>query len=116
MGLAEDMGRLRRGVEELRTARIALKRRLSRFASDLRQNMNQTRTAMRREQAETARTFRNSLSSFVSCCKQTTRETLGAYRKERVAARDAWFQGRHGRRSGCSTRGTAATEASASRP
>lgn len=116
MGLAEDMGRLRREVEELRTARIALKRRLSRFASDLRQSMSQTRAAIRREQAETARTLRNALSSFVSSCKQTRRETLGAHRKERTAARDAWFQGRRGRRSGFPTRGTAATEAGAQQP
>lgn len=98
MKLAEDMGRLRHEIEEIRSARIALKKRLGRFASDLRQNMNQTRASFRREQADRARAVRNALDSFVRMLRHTSRETLNSYRSERAAARDAWFPGRHGRR------------------
>jgi hypothetical protein len=40
MGYAQDMGRLRHEVEELRSGRI-------RFVSDLRQDMQQARATMR---------------------------------------------------------------------
>jgi hypothetical protein len=92
MSFAEDTGRLRREIEEMRGARIALKKRLNRFAMDLRRGMNEQRSAMRKHNAEQAAKTKAALASFVSHTRRAMRDTLGSFQRERNAAHRAWMK------------------------
>ncbi len=93
MGFADDMGRLRHEIEEMRSARIALKNRLNHYAADLRSGMNEQRSAMHQHHAAQAAMTRAALESFVSNTRSTMRETMGSFQRERGAAHRAWMRG-----------------------
>lgn len=90
MGLADDMGQLRREIEELRGARCALGKRLSRYASELRHSTHEKRAAIRRANADQAAKTKAAVSSFVSGCRRTMHDLLGSFQRERSAARRGW--------------------------
>lgn len=90
MGLADDMGRLRREIEELRGARRALSKRLSRYASELRHSSHEKRAAIHRANADQAAKTKAALSSFVSGCRRTVGNLVGNFQRERSAARRGW--------------------------
>ena len=92
MGFADDMGRLRSEIEELRSARIALKNRLNHYAADLRRGMNEQRSAMHKHQAAQAAMTRAALESFVSNTRRTMREMMGSFHRERDTAHRAWMR------------------------
>jgi hypothetical protein len=92
MGYAEDTSRLCREIDQMRGARIELKRRLNRFAGELRRNMNEQRSAMRRRNAEESARMKAALASFVTNVRQMMRGTLGSFEHERQAAHNAWMR------------------------
>lgn len=92
MSFAEDTGRLRREIEEMRGARMALKKRLNRFAMDLRRSINEQRSAMRKRHADQAAKTRAALASFVAHNQRSTRESLGGFQRERNSAHRAWMK------------------------
>jgi hypothetical protein len=92
MGYAEDTSRLRREIEEMRSSRLALKKRLNRFAADLRRAMNEQRSSMRKHNAEQASKTKAALASFVAHTRRTMRDTLGGFQRERHTAHRAWMR------------------------
>jgi hypothetical protein len=92
MAYAEDMSRLRQEIEELRSSRIALKNRLHHFATDLRRAMNEQRAAMRDHNVEQAAKTRDLLASFVGTMRNTMRDTLGGFQRERHNAHRGWMR------------------------
>jgi hypothetical protein len=92
MGFADDMGRLRSEIEELRSARIALKNRLNHYAGDLRRGMNEQRSAMHQQQTAQAAMTRAAMESFVSNTRRTMREMMGSFQRERDTAHRAWMR------------------------
>ncbi len=92
MGFADDMGRLRHEIEEMRGNRIALKNRLNHYAADLRRGMNEHRSTMRRHNTEEAARTRAAMASFVSNTRRMTRETMNSFQRERDAAHRGWMR------------------------
>ena len=92
MSYAEDTSRLCHEIDQMRGSRIELKNRLNRFAAELRRNMNEQRSAMRRHNAEVAARNKAALASFTSNMRQMTREALGGFEQERHAAHSAWMR------------------------
>ncbi|MGO9058170.1 MAG: hypothetical protein ACLQU2_12430 [Candidatus Binataceae bacterium] len=92
MSFAEDTSRLRREIEEMRSSRMALNKRLNRFAADLRRSMNEKRSSMRKHNAEQAAKTKAALASFVAHTRRTMRDTLGSFQRERNAAHRAWMR------------------------
>ncbi len=91
MGLADDTGRLRHEIEELRSARIALKKDLSRYAFELHHGMHDERSAMRKSSAQQAAHAKAARSSFVSNSRRAVRDSLAGFRRQRQAARRFWM-------------------------
>ncbi|HEY2104745.1 MAG TPA: hypothetical protein VGH29_03110 [Candidatus Binataceae bacterium] len=98
MGYADDMSRLRHEIDQLHGARVELRGRLHRFATDLRRNMNEQRSAMRQHNAEEAARTRTALTSFVSNMRQMMHETISGFEHERHAAHSAWMRTPRARR------------------
>ncbi|HEV3109437.1 MAG TPA: hypothetical protein VGY99_03000 [Candidatus Binataceae bacterium] len=91
MGYADDISRLRQEIDKMHGARIELRGRLHRYA-DLRRNMNEQRSEMRRHNAEEASRTRTAMTSFVSNMRQMMRETMSGSEHERHAAHSAWMR------------------------
>ena len=83
MSFAEDTSRLRREIEEMRSSRMALNKRLHRFAADLRRSMNEKRSSMRDHNVEQAAKTRDTMASFVVHMRRTMHDTLGSFQRER---------------------------------
>jgi hypothetical protein len=92
MGYADDTSRLCQEINQMRGARMEMRGRLNRFAAELRRNMNEQRSAMRRRNAEEAARTKTALASFVSNIRQMMRETMGSFEHERQAAHGAWMR------------------------
>ena len=92
MGYADEMGRLRHEIDEMRGDRIALKERLNHYAADLRRDMNQQRSTMRQHNSEEAARTKAAMTSFVTNMRSTMRETMGGFQRERDAAHRGWMR------------------------
>jgi hypothetical protein len=92
MAYAEDMSRVRREIEEMRSSRIALKKRLNHFAADLRRAMNEQRSSMRDHNGEQADKTRAALASFVVNMRSATHDMLGGFQRERHNAHRGWMR------------------------
>ncbi len=92
MGYAEDTSRLCQEINQMRGARMEMRGRLNRFAAELRRNMNEQRSAMRRHNAEEAARTKTALTSFVSNIRHMMREAMGSFEHERHAAHSAWMK------------------------
>jgi DNA anti-recombination protein RmuC len=92
MGYAEDRSRMRREIEEMRSSRMALKKRLHHFAADLRQAMNHQRSSMRDHHVEQTAKTRDAMASFVANIRSTTHDMLGGFQRERHNAHRGWMR------------------------
>lgn len=100
MGLASDMARLRREVDELRSARIAMRHRLVRFGADLHHTSVRRRSELRKLQGRQAARLKAMLSGFRANCCKNVGEMLGGFRREGAEARRMFFGKRHAGRKG----------------
>jgi hypothetical protein len=92
MGYAEDTSRLCLEINQMRGARMEMRGRLHQFAAELRRNINEQRSAMRRHNAEEAARTKTMLASFVANLRQTMRQAMGSFAHERMAAHSAWMR------------------------
>ncbi|HYB90223.1 MAG TPA: hypothetical protein VEC38_04170 [Candidatus Binataceae bacterium] len=91
MPFANDMLNLRREIDSLHAARMAMMHRLNRFRSDLRKNMSRNMSEMRKMFARESARARAARDAFNSHNREMVGTMIGGFGSERGAGHRNFF-------------------------